>query len=226
MRGLLITYVSGTRHTLSTALRHNRKSDGERTMNFIQKLWKNQLLREIFRFLLVGGGATVVDFLAMSLVLYLMQPQIYPDFLSVFFGGTAQPSTLATVIGTGAGFLVGLAFNYVFSVLFVYKEKGNSKTVGGFLLFSVLSAGGLAIHLLGMYVGYDLLSINEWIVKIILTAVVLVYNYLTRKFLIFRKSAHGNSRAEAENRADADVCRSLCENANTEKEEDGEQPRQ
>ena len=158
-------------------------------MNFIKKLWNSPLLREIVRFLIVGGGATVVDFLTMSLVLYLMQPEIYPDFLSIFLGGTAEPTTLATVIGTGAGFLVGLAFNYIFSVLFVYKEKGNSKTVGGFLLFAVLSAGGLLIHLLGMYLGYDLLHINEWIVKIVLTAVVLVYNYLTRKFFIFRKSS-------------------------------------
>ena len=54
-------------------------------MNFIKKLWNSPLLREIVRFLIVGGGATVVDFLTMSLVLYLMQPEIYPDFLSIFF---------------------------------------------------------------------------------------------------------------------------------------------
>ena len=167
-------------------------------MNFIKKLWNSPLLREIVRFLIVGGGATVVDFLTMSLVLYLMQPEIYPDFLSIFFGGTAEPPTLATVIGKGAGFLVGLAFNYIFSVLFVYKEKGNSKTVGGFLLFAVLSVGGLVIHLVGMYLGYDLLHINEWIVKIVLTAVVLVYNYLTRKFFIFRKSSHTAECADTE----------------------------
>ena len=169
-------------------------------MGLIKKLWYNPLLREIVRFLIVGGVATVVDFLTMSLVLYLMQPEIYPDFLSIFLGGTAEPTTLATVIGTGAGFLVGLAFNYIFSVIFVYKEKGRSKTVGGFFLFAVLSAGGLGIHLLGMYLGYDLLHINEWIIKIILTAVVLVYNYLTRKIFIFHKNTRAAELA-AENGA-------------------------
>ncbi len=164
-----------------------------------RRLWSSPLIREIVRFLLVGGGATIVDFLAMSLVLWAMQPAIYPNFLSVFLGGTQEPSTLATVVGTGCGFLVGLAFNYIFSVLFVYKEKGNSKTMGGFLLFSLLSAGGLAIHLLGMYLGYDLLHINEWIVKIILTAVVLVYNYITRKVLIFRKKPSGEEKKEQKN---------------------------
>lgn len=171
-------------------------------MTLIKKLWNNALLREIFRFLIVGGGATVVDFLTMSAVLYIAAPEIYPDFLSVFFGGISEPSTLATVLGTGAGFLVGLAFNYIFSVLFVYKEKGNSKTLGGFLLFSLLSAGGLAIHLLGMYIGFDLLHINEWIIKIILTIVVLVYNYLTRKFLIFRKNKPVSEYAAADANAE------------------------
>ncbi len=156
-------------------------------MSFIKKFWNNPLFREIVRFLIVGGGATAVDFLTMSLVLYAMQPSIYPDFLSIFLGGTQDPSTLATVVGTGCGFLVGLVFNYIFSVLFVYHEKGNSKTLGGFLLFAALSAGGLSIHLLGMYVGYDLLHFNEWLIKIFLTAVVLLYNYLTRKTLIFHK---------------------------------------
>lgn len=175
------------------------EADGEavpKRKGLLRRLWSSPLIREIVRFLLVGGGATVVDFLAMSLVLWAMQPAIYPNFLSVFLGGTQEPSTLATVIGTGCGFLVGLAFNYIFSVLFVYKEKGNSKTMGGFLLFSLLSAGGLAIHLLGMYLGYDLLHINEWIVKIILTAVVLVYNYITRKVLIFRKKPSGEEKEE------------------------------
>lgn len=161
-------------------------------MSLIKKLWNNPLLREIVRFLIVGGCATFIDFLTMSLVLFAMQPEIYPNFLSIFLGGTQDPSTLATVIGTGCGFLVGLAFNYIFSVIFVYKEKGNSKTLGGFLLFAVLSAGGLLIHLLGMYVGYDILHFNEWLIKIFLTAVVLVYNYLTRKILIFRQKKNAS----------------------------------
>lgn len=179
-----------------------KEADGKavpKKKGLLRRLWSSPLTREIVRFLLVGGGATIVDFLAMSLVLWAMQPAIYPNFLSVFLGGTQEPSTLATVIGTGCGFLVGLAFNYIFSVLFVYKEKGNSKTMGGFLLFSLLSAGGLAIHLLGMYLGYDLLHINEWIVKIILTAVVLVYNYITRKVLIFRKKPSGKEKKEQKN---------------------------
>ena len=123
---------------------------------------------------------------AMGVVLYIFQPQNYPSFFNVFYGATQSPSTISTVLGTGIGFLVGLLFNYIFSIIFVFQTKGNSKTAKGFLLFSFLSAIGLGIHLLGMFLGYNLLGINEWLVKIFLTIVVLIYNYLTRKFFIFK----------------------------------------
>ena len=141
---------------------------------------------EVIRFVIVGGVATVADMLMMGVVMYWCQPDLYPHFYHVFIGNY-EPSTLATVLGTGVGFVVGLIVNYVASVLFVFQEKGNSKTVRGFILFAVLSMGGLAIHLVGMYLFYDLAHWNEWIIKIVLTIVVLFYNYLTRKFLVFKK---------------------------------------
>ena len=56
-------------------------------------------------------------------------------------------------------------------------------------MFLVLSAIGLGINMLGMWVGYDLIGINEWITKILMTLIVLVYNYVTRKLFIFKKVA-------------------------------------
>ena len=142
-------------------------------------------LAEIIRFLIVGGLATLIDFFAMGITLYSFEPSLYPHFYNVWIGGGA-PSTLATIIGTAIGFLVGLIFNYIFSVIFVFQNKGNSKTTKGFITFTLLSIGGLLIHIIGMYIGYNLLGINEWILKIIFTIVVLAYNYITRKVIIFK----------------------------------------
>lgn len=156
-------------------------------MAFIKKLnEKYPLFMEIVRFGVVGVLATVVDMVAMGVVLYLFEPSLYPHFYNVWYGG-GEPSTLATVIGTGTGFVLGLFVNYFLSVLFVFSEKGKSKSVYGFTVFAILSAIGLGIHLVGMYIGYDLLGINEWIVKIILTAIVMVYNYVSKKLLLFKK---------------------------------------
>lgn len=153
---------------------------------------KHKKLFEIIRFVIVGGVATVIDYIVMSLVLYAFEPSLYPNFFNVFYGG-GDPSTIATVVGTGVGFCVSLIFNYLLSVFFVYEDKGNSKTAKGVILFIVLAVGGLVLNMFGMWLGYDICHINEWIVKIIMTLIVLVYNYLTRKFFIFKKAKQTDS---------------------------------
>ena len=61
----------------------------------------------------------------------MFNPSLYPKFYNVWIGKLAEPSTIATVVGTGLGFIVSLVVNYLLSVLFVYTEKGNSKTTKG-----------------------------------------------------------------------------------------------
>ncbi len=146
----------------------------------------NRKLAEILRFCIVGGVATIVDFVAMGITLYIFDPSLYPNFFNVFYGG-GTPTVLASCVGTGVGFIVGLVVNYLLSVLFVFDEKGSSKTLHGFIVFALLSAGGLAINVVGMYLFVDLAGWNEWLIKIMLTLIVLVYNYITRKLIIFRK---------------------------------------
>ena len=159
---------------------------------------KYPTLAEIIRFCIVGGLATVVDFFVMGIVLYLFAPELYPNFLNVFIGGKGDSTLTANMVGTGAGFLVGLGVNYLLSVTFVFHEKGNSKTALGFIEFALLSAVGLGLHELGMYVMNDLFSINEWVVKIVMTLIVLVYNYISRKLLIFKKSGGATPEKEEE----------------------------
>lgn len=149
---------------------------------------KHKRLCEIIRFVIVGGIATVIDMLVMGVVLYLFDSSLYPHFYNVWIGKVGEPKVIATVIGTGLGFCVSLVANYLLSVLFVYEEKGNSKTLKGIILFVVLSVGGLLLNMLGMWLGYDVCGINEWITKIIMTLVVLVYNYVSRKLFIFKKT--------------------------------------
>ena len=143
---------------------------------------------EIFKFLIVGGFATIIDMLAMAIILYLHNPSLYNyNFINTIIGG-ASPNGLITVISTGAGFIFGLIFNYIFSILFVFNKTNTNfaKTKTGFVVFALLSSVGFIIHTLGMALGYGALKINEWIVKVVLTLVVLAFNYITRKKFIFK----------------------------------------
>ena len=163
----------------------------KKLLNFINQ---QTIFGEIMRFVVVGGIATVIDFATMALVLFVFAPSNYPTFWSIFTGGTDKASPVAALVGTGTGFLFGLAANYALSVLFVFNEKGKAKTATGFLKFAVLSFGGLLLHEAGMFLLFTKLGVNEWLVKILMTLIVLVYNYLTRKFFIFKKENKGEEQ--------------------------------
>ena len=159
-------------------------------------------LSEILRFLIVGGLATVVDFFMMGVTLYLFDSSIYPHFYNIFFGATGEPTLTAKLVGTGVGFIFGLIANYLLSIFFVFNEKGKSKTVKGFVIFAVFSAIGLTLHEVGMYLFSDVWGMNEWVAKIILTIVVLVYNYVSRKLLIFKKVKEKGGEIDEEDQSD------------------------
>jgi len=153
---------------------------------------KHKKVAEVVRFVIIGGLATVIDFFITGLTEYFIDTSKFSSLLEVFIGGNAELSTSTVVIGNAVGFTTSLIFNYVFSIIFVYEHTGNSKSVKGFVLFAVLSIIGLALNLLGVYVLFDLLHTNQWLAKVIMTIIVLIYNYLSRKYFIFNKNLGNN----------------------------------
>lgn len=143
---------------------------------------------EFARFFFVGCLTTLLDMLVMGVILYLFDSSLYPKFYNVWFGQAGEPSTTATVIGTGVGFMLGIIASYLLSIFYVYKDKGNSRTLKGAVLFFALAIGGMALNMAGMWLGYDIIGINEWVTKIVMTLITLFYNYYSRKIFIFKKS--------------------------------------
>lgn len=161
---------------------------------------EHKTVAEILRFVICGGIATIVDMFTMGVVMYLMQSNIYPNFINVFIN-SPTPSTLATILGTSVGFIVGLIVNYILSIFFVFDNKGNSKTAKGFMIFTVLSIIGLLINIVGTYIGFDLLHLNQWLVKVIMVIIVLIYNYISKRLVLFKNkpnpsNQHNNSTNE------------------------------
>ncbi len=154
---------------------------------------QKSLFGEIVRFVLVGGLSTVIDFVTMAIVLYLSAPENYDSFLNVFFGTNKDPTSFAALFGTGLGFSIGVVVNYLLSVFFVFNENGNVRNAKGFLLFAILSLGGLILHELGMWGLHLKLGVNEWIVKIVMTLVVMAYNFITRRLILFNKKSEGKA---------------------------------
>ena len=132
------------------------------------------LFREFARYLVVGGTAFLVDYG----VLYLTK-----TFLFASIGDTG------VYLATALGFLAGLTYNYILSLIWVFqsaKDQKKGRTVGAFLVFAVIGAIGLLLTEGGMFLGYQLLHINYMVVKLFVAAFVLLWNYGARKILIFK----------------------------------------
>ena len=85
------------------------------------------------------------------------------------------------LVSATLSFTVSVIFNYVASMRFVFTHKEDMSRTREFVIFIVLSVIGLGINDLCMWLGTDLLSIDYRITKIGATAIVMVWNFVTRK---------------------------------------------
>lgn len=158
------------------------------------KQTKKELFWEIFRFLLVGGTATIVDYF----VFWIFDGVLFP-LLSV----AAWWKTISLILSTALGFCAGLVVNWFLSISFVFrqvknKEEANSKK--GFLVFTIIGVIGLLITEVGILLlvailpEFSLFGVTEilgtswvkWLSKVIMTCIVLVWNYVGRKIFVFK----------------------------------------
>ena len=148
------------------------------------KQTKKQLFFEIFRFLLVGGLSTILDYITAYLLTILLQG---------YWFNAAVSNTI--------GHVVGLLVNYFLSVLFVYKQvknKEETKTFKSFMLFVLVDVIGLVATIAVMYVQESYLPVVNidifnhqfnivWLIcKCLMTLVCLIWNYIGRKKFIFK----------------------------------------
>lgn len=145
---------------------------------------KHPSLAEILRFLVVGGISTALEYLLAGVVLYLFDPTLYHMLWDILRADGA--SITAKYVSQGVGYTLSTVASYFLSVLFVFEEKGESKTALGFTAYFVLSVVGLLIGELGMVLFVGKLSWNFWLTKILLTLITLTYSYFFKKYLIFK----------------------------------------
>lgn len=128
---------------------------------------KNSLLCQILRFGFVGGSAFVIDYGVMIL-------------LTEVFG-------INYLISSTISFCVSVIYNYILSVKWVFNVTGERNQTQDLSVFMILSVIGLGINQLIMWVTVDCFDIHYMISKIGATAVVMVYNFITRKIFLEKK---------------------------------------
>lgn len=90
------------------------------------------------------------------------------------------------------GLIAGLVINYVISILWVFKECNRiyeKSKKAEFTIFSIIGFIGVGLNQLLMLLMVGCMSLDEFVSKIVAAAIVLAWNFLAQKFILFR----GNS---------------------------------
>lgn len=130
----------------------------------IEKLKNNKLFNQILKFGVVGGIAFVIDYVTLIVCKEL-------------FG-------LSVLLSAAIAFTVSVIFNYILSIKWVFDVDKDKSAKKNFVLFIVFSVIGLGLTELIMWFGTDIVKINYLIVKIVATAIVMVFNFITRKLFL------------------------------------------
>ncbi len=125
---------------------------------------QEKLLIQIFKFGIVGGIAFVIDYVSLIVC------------KEVFH--------LNTLLAAAIAFTISVIYNYIASVKWVFDVNKEKDEKANFVIFIVLSIVGLIITEIIMWFGTDVMKISYLIIKIVATAIVMVFNFITRKMFL------------------------------------------
>ena len=122
---------------------------------------QEELMIQIFKFIVVGGIATVIDWIIYFVLYHFIKIEL--------------------IIANIISFAVSVVYNYWASCKYVFKvnkEKSRARQFVEFIVFAVI---GLLINEVIIWGLHNELEWNAMLVKIIATAIVMVFNFVTRK---------------------------------------------
>ena len=127
----------------------------------------NKLFAQIIKFGFVGGTSFLID----AGILFLLT-----EFVGVHY-----------LISGAISFTASVIYNYILSIKWVFDAKEDVNKVQELAVFIGLSVIGLSLNQLFMWLFVDIFHIYYMFSKIIATAIVMVYNFVTRKIFIEKK---------------------------------------
>lgn len=130
---------------------------------------RSSLLGQFLRYLVTGGLAFVADFGLFALCLYVFEWHY--------------------LVANLVGLVVGLVINYAISIAWVFSackrtlEKKKSMEFG---IFAIIGVAGVGLNQLCMFLMIGKWEWQEMLSKVIAAAIVLMWNFLARKLILFR----------------------------------------
>ena len=148
-----------------------------------------KLLDQIAKFGIVGIVCFIIDY-----VLYWILCRVFTAV------GFADANPNYYLYAQAVSFVVSMITNYLLSMKFVFERRDDMSRGKEFVIFAVLSAIGLIINEICLFVGFGLIYRNwTWLNNIMsdlfaetffkfgATAIVMVYNFISRKIFLEKK---------------------------------------
>ena len=126
-----------------------------------------KLICQMVRFGIVGAICTAIDF---GIMIFLR------EVAGVYY-----------LAASGVSFAVSVVVSYLLSMKYVFHGRKDGSRPREFLLFVILSVAGLGLNQLIMWAAVDGMNISYILAKVGATAIVMIYNFATKKIFLEEK---------------------------------------
>ena len=126
----------------------------------------DRLLVQFVRYFFVGGFAFVVDFG----LLYIL----------------TEYAGLHYLLSATLSFISGLLVNYIISCIWVFSTSKLKTRLVEFLFFAAIGVVGLLLNDALIWLFTDCIGTHYMFSKIVAAAIVYLWNFFARKYLVFR----------------------------------------
>ena len=128
---------------------------------------KIDFIFQVVKFCIVGFLAFLIDF---GILLFLT------EFVGVHY-----------LISAALAFSISVIFNYIVSMRVVFESKPDIDKKKEFAIFFLISLIGLIINQLGLYFFVDKCSVFYVYAKLLVTFIVMVWNFIMKKLFLENK---------------------------------------
>ena len=130
----------------------------------MKKIFNEKLFSQIFKFIIVGGLATLMDWL------------LYYILVNIF--------NINPLISNIISFTLPAIYNFFASIKWVFNTNENKSKKRMFIEFMIFTVIGLILSELLIFIGINLLKKNKNIIKIFANGIVMIFNFVTRKIFL------------------------------------------
>lgn len=117
--------------------------------------------QQFMKFALVGFASLAVEYVLLAYLLHAL--------------------SMNYLLATTISFVASIVVNYLLSMKYVFVRREDMSRGSEFVIFALLSAIGLGMNDLYMFIGVSLLNMGTMAMKLISTFMVTWYNFFSRR---------------------------------------------